>query len=89
MRKEPPPTSFSPVTSTIVGMDLQNFRSFNPIFHTGVKLQSHTYCLPQFIEPPSKNWFFSSNPYKIEAMVTSLIETLELPNFGNMTTSAT
>ena len=28
-----------------------------------------------------------SNPYKIEVMKTSLIERLELPNFGHMTTS--
>ena len=28
-----------------------------------------------------------SNPYKIEIMVISLIETLELPNIDHMTTS--
>ena len=28
-----------------------------------------------------------SNPYKIKVMITSLIEMLELPNFGLMTTS--
>ena len=27
-----------------------------------------------------------SNPYKIEVMITSLIEMLELPNFSHMTT---
>ena len=31
--------------------------------------------------------FFWSNPYKIEVMITSLIEMLELPNFGHMTIS--
>ena len=31
--------------------------------------------------------FFWSNSYKIEVMMTSLIETLELPNFGHMTES--
>ena len=36
----------------------------------------------------SKKLFFWSNPYKIEVMITSLIEMLELPNFGHMTTSA-
>ena len=33
-----------------------------------------------------KNWFFWSNPYKIENLITSFIEILELPNFGDMTT---
>ena len=36
--------------------------------------------------PLQKNWFFWSNPYKIEVMITSLIEMLELPNFGHMAT---
>ena len=31
---------------------------------------------------PQKIWFFWSNPYKIEVMITSLIERLELPNLG-------
>ena len=35
----------------------------------------------------SKKRFFWSNPYKIE-VITSLIEMLELPNLGHMTTSA-
>ena len=30
---------------------------------------------------------FWSNPYKVEVMITSLIEVLDLPNFGHMTTS--
>ena len=36
-----PPTSFSPVTSTNVGISPKNFLtfSFNPFFHTGVKFQ--------------------------------------------------
>ena len=32
-------------------------------------------------------WFFWSNPYKIEIIITSLTEMLELLNFGHMTTS--
>ena len=36
---------------------------------------------------PSKNWFFWLNPYKIEAMITYLIEKPELPNFDHMTAS--
>ena len=35
----------------------------------------------------SKKWFFWTNPYEIEVMVTSLVEILELPNFGHITTS--
>ena len=35
----------------------------------------------------SQKWFFWSNPYKIEVMITSLIQILELPNFGRVTTS--
>ena len=34
---------------------------------------------------PQKKRFFWSNPYKIEVMITSLLEILELPNFGHMT----
>ena len=36
---------------------------------------------------PSKKWFFWSNPYKIEAMITFLLEMLQLPDFGHMTAS--
>ena len=36
---------------------------------------------------PSKKGFFWSNPYKIEVMITVLIEMLQLPNFGHMITS--
>ena len=32
-------------------------------------------------------WFFWSNPYKIEVLITFLIEMLELPSFGHMITS--
>ena len=35
----------------------------------------------------SQKWFFWSNPYKIEVKITSLIQMLELPNFGHVTTS--
>ena len=36
---------------------------------------------------PQKKRFFLSNPYKTEVLITSLIEMLELPNFGHMSTS--
>ena len=35
---------------------------------------------------PQKNSVFWSNSCKIKVMITSLVETLELPNFGHMTT---
>ena len=38
-------------------------------------------------EPPSKNWFPWSNPYKIEVIIASPAEMLKLPNFGLMNTS--
>ena len=37
--------------------------------------------------PHLKKCFFGSNPYKIEVMITSVIEMLELPNFGQITTT--
>ena len=36
---------------------------------------------------PQKKWFFWSKPYKIEVLITSLIEIPELPNFSHMVTS--
>ena len=36
-----------------------------------------------------KNWFSWLNPYEIEVMITSLKETLDLPNFGHMITCTT
>ena len=36
---------------------------------------------------PSKKRFFWSNTYKIDVMITFLIEIPQLPNFGQMTAS--
>ena len=33
------------------------------------------------------NWFLRRNPCKIEVMITSPIDMLEIPNFGHITTS--
>ena len=41
------------------------------------------------IAPLKKIVFFWSNPYKIEVMITSVIEILEFPNFGGMITPTT
>ena len=38
-------------------------------------------------EQVSKTWSYWSSPFKIGATITSLIEMLELPKFGHMTTS--
>ena len=86
------PYQFFPVTSTNVKTSPQNFLtfSFNPfgtlmqnfkfVFSVSHKLvnlnQSH----------PSKKRLFLSNPYKLEVMIDSLIEMLELPKFAHMTT---
>ena len=66
---------------------------FQPSCYTGVKTQGHTQCQSQIIElepRPSlkKKCFFWSNSYKIEVIITSLIEMLDLSDFGHMTTSA-
>ena len=64
--------SFFPVPSTKIGTSLQN------------------YCPNYWIltkSTPQKRWFFWSNPYKIEVVITSFIEMLELSNFGHMNTS--
>ena len=53
---------------------------FNP-FATLVKFQGHNWCQSQIIklEPKAtlKKMVFWSNPYKIEVMITSLIEVLK------------
>ena len=70
-----PSTSFSPVTSTNVGINPQSFQTFS----------FQTYLVPVKLLNPehlSKNCFFWSKPCKIKVMTTSVIEMLELPNFG-------
>ena len=57
---------------------LQNFKAIPSVSSKLLNLnQKH----------PQKNCFFWLNPYKIEVMITCLIETLMLPNYGHMTTS--
>ena len=86
-----PPTSFSPVTSTNVGISPQNFLtfSFNP-FATLVQnfVPSASPKLLNLNETThQKKRSFWSNPYKIEVVTTFPIEMLQLPNFGHMITS--
>ena len=88
-----PPTSFSSVTSTNVGISPQNFLILVLTLLPHLCEISSPYLMPSYIielgakSIPQKNWFFWSNPYKIEVMITSLIEMLELAHFGYMTTS--
>ena len=82
-----PPTSFSHVTSTNVGFGPQNLLtfSFNPFATLVQNFKFVPSASPKLLnlnqDHPSKKQFFRSNPYKIEVMVTSFIEMLELPNF--------
>ena len=70
-----------PVTSTNVGISLQNFLTFS--FNSCHTLLSQLLNLSQ--SHPSKKQFFWSNPYKTEVLITFLIE---MQNFGRMTTSS-
>ena len=84
------PTSFFSVTSLNVGIITQNFLtfSFNPFASLVENFKAIPSASPKLLNlnqgHPLKNWFFWSNPYTIEVMMSSLIEILELPNFGHM-----
>ena len=88
-----PPTSVLFVTSIKVGISPQNVLSFilNPFLRFGENFKTILIASPKLLNMNQdhlpKNWFSWSNPCKIEVMITSLIEMLELPNFGHMTTS--
>ena len=91
------PYQFFPVTSINVGISPQIFLtfSFNP---KGKRLPNWSRISKSYLVPvpnywtwmktiPLKRWFFWWNPYKVEVMITSVIEMLELPDFCHMTTS--
>ena len=90
--KKASPTSFSPVTSTNVGISPQKFLmfSFNPSATLVQNFKATPSAIPKLLDlnqdHPSEKYFFWSNPYKIKFKITSLIEMLELPKFGHMTT---
>ena len=81
---EIPPTSSSPVTSTNIGFRPQNILtfSFNP-FATLVKnFKFAPNASPKLLNlnqdhPSKKKQFFWSNPYKIEVIITFVIEMLQ------------
>ena len=86
------PTSFSPVAYTNLGISPKSilpftFNSFDILVE---KFKAIPSASPKVLnlnqEDPSKK-FFCSNAYKIEVMITSVIEILELPNLGHMTLS--
>ena len=70
-----PPTIFYLVTSTNVGKSLQNFLtfSFNPFTTLLQNLKSVPSASPKLLNLNRDN---RSYPYKIEVMITSLIEML-------------
>ena len=90
--KKGAPTSFSLKISTKIGIISQNFLTL--IFNPFATLPQNTKAIPSATpkllnlnqdHSPQKVVFWS-NPYKIEVMITSLIEILELSNLSNMTT---
>ena len=89
--KKATPTSYSPVISTNVGFGFQNFLTFSfNLFATLVQnlkfVPSASHKLLNLNQDHlSKKRFSWSNPYKIEVMITFLIEMLQLPNFGHTT----
>ena len=85
------PIRFSPVTSIDVRISPKNFLTFS--FNTFTTLVQNFKVIPSASpilltlnhqHPSNKLFFFWSHRYKIEVMINSLIEMLELPNFGQM-----
>ena len=87
-------TSFFPVTSTNVGISPKLFGLLV------LSLLIHWWILPLKVisstspkllklnqDHLSKKEFFRSNPYKIEIMITSVIEMFQIPNLCHMTSS--
>ena len=90
-RPKSPPTSFFSVTSAKVGISPQNFLILVLALLPHWCKISSSYLVPvpnywTWIKTaPQKPSFFWSNPYKIDIMITSLIEILELPILAHMT----
>ena len=85
-----PHNRFSHVTPTNVEISPEIFLTFrfNSLKPLVQNLKSMTSASPKSWnlnqDHPSNNWFFWSISDRIEAMINSLIEMLELPNFGHM-----
>ena len=89
-----PPTSFSPVTSTNIGISPQNFLtfSFNTFATLVLNFKFVSSTSPKLSNlnqdhPSKKSGFSGQILIKLRFMITSLTKMLELPNFGHMTTS--
>ena len=90
--KKAPVQVFSPATSTNVrtGPEIVLIFRFYSFFTLMPNIKAITSA--SFISlnlnqgHPSKKFFFLSNPYTIEFMITFLVKIVELPNFGHMTT---
>ena len=88
------PTRFSPVTSQKVEISPNNFLTF--IFKSFVTILKNfkaiTSTSPELLNlnqdqlSLQKIFFFWSNPYKTEVIITSPLEVLELPNVGHINT---
>ena len=82
--KMPHSTSFSPVTSTKVGISPKNFLTLLP--HWCEIPSLYLMPVPNYWTwtktAPQKKQFFRSNPYKIEVVITSLTEMLELTSLS-------
>ena len=83
--------SFSPVTSTNVGINPPNCLtfSFNPLATLVQNFNFIPSVSPKLLilnqdHPSKKKQFNWSNTYKLEVMINSPIEMLELPNFDYM-----
>ena len=78
-----PRTSFFPVTSRNVGIGPYNFLtfSFNPFATLVQNFKFVPRASPKLLnlnqDTPQKKQFFWSNPYKIEGIITFLIEMLQ------------
>ena len=86
----PPPYQFFPVNSKNVKTSW--LLVLTPFSHCCKKVsRPYSESVPNYLTwpktYPQKKWLFWSNPYKINIMITSLIEMLELLNFAHMTTS--
>ena len=82
------PTSFFPVTSANIGIGRQNFLTFtfDPFATLVLNFKAIPRASPKLLNLNQdhlwKKRFFWSNPFKIDVVITSLREMLELPNFN-------
>ena len=83
-KKSPLPTSFSPVTSTIVEISSQNLLfSFDPFAKLVRNFKAITSASSKLWNLNSKKLIFLSNAYKMEVMTNSLIEMLVTKLWSN------